>query len=123
MTYEKLTQEAEAYIFLGMHLEAWETLENLPAGERLCLEVLKLRLKICTALEKWEMGETIAGVIEPIHPAEVRESAGQFYLAQATVLCSIGLIDQAKQAVVALSKVWPEGRISVLNCTSLEKIW
>ena len=33
MNYDKLTQEAEANIFLGMHLEAWETLENLPAGE------------------------------------------------------------------------------------------
>jgi hypothetical protein len=69
---------AEGFFELGMHQEAWNTLEELPPIDRVEPLVLELRLRILTALEEFGLGESIASVLvsRAIEPARCRETVG-----------------------------------------------
>ncbi|MES2466371.1 MAG: hypothetical protein V4675_03630 [Verrucomicrobiota bacterium] len=114
---------AEGFVLLGMLVDAWDTLEELPASCRALPEALKVRLMICTRLDHWEMGKEIAGVIKPEHDYEVREAAGRFHLDHAIALCAAGNVPGARVALAALSLVWPEGEALALVSDALAAVW
>ena len=67
---------AEGFFELGMHNEAWNETEELPPIDRAEPLVLELRLRILTALSQWELGASIANVLEcsAVEPARCRET-------------------------------------------------
>ena len=48
-------EAAQGYLGLGMSMDAWNELENIEARHRHFSEVLKIRVEVCRALEKWEL--------------------------------------------------------------------
>ncbi|MES2469440.1 MAG: hypothetical protein V4675_19200 [Verrucomicrobiota bacterium] len=114
---------AEGFVLLGMLVDAWDTLEELPASCRALPEALKVRLMICTRLDHWEMGKEIAGVINPEHDYEVREAAGRFHLDHAIALCAAGNVPEARAALTRLAVAWPEGRALVMDSEGLKEVW
>ena len=116
-------EAAEGFALLGMDVDAWDTLEALPARCRTWPAVLRVRLQICTALDRWEMGAEIAKFITLVDPEPVREEAGRFHLAHAQMFCALGNAKAARSAVAELAAVWPEGRTLVVESDALEAIW
>jgi predicted Zn-dependent protease len=45
----------QGYLHLGMHSDAWNELENIPSEHRARPEVLKIRVDVCRAMQKWDM--------------------------------------------------------------------
>ena len=116
-------EAAEGFALLGMDVDAWDALEALPARCRTWPAVLRVRLRICTASNRWEMGAEIAKVITPAYTEPVREAAGRFHLAQAQMFCALGDTKAARSAVTELAAVWPEGRTLVVESDALDAIW
>jgi len=108
---------------LGMWPDAWDGIENLPSAERTRPAALAVRLVICTGLQRWEMGGEIVRLFSPGLPLDLREAAGRFYLSHAEYLCGVGDVQGAKDAVRALSFVWPEGRELALAASVLNLLW
>ncbi len=57
-------QEAEGTASLGLWVEAWDLLETLPPHVRVNEEALAVRLRICTGLQRGEMGRVICRLID-----------------------------------------------------------
>jgi hypothetical protein len=53
LNFERRIRAAEGYVELGMFLDANSELEEIEADRRQDVEVLELRLRIYSALEKW----------------------------------------------------------------------
>ena len=123
MTPPQLIDEADGLASLVLYEEAWEVLESLPASERVRPALLLVRLKVCTALEKWELGMELVRLIGPENEYAHRQPAGRFHLARACDLCGAGEVEGARAAVAALSTVWPEGRLLVLVEIRLAALW
>ena len=66
----KHLRAAVGYLELGMAIEAWDELESIEAEHRSFGEVLKIRIKICRALEKWEIMAEIAQFLAKNEPDE-----------------------------------------------------
>lgn len=115
MNHLKLINEADGLSSLGLHQDAWAVLNTLPLLIQLRPEAQRVRLVICTGLEKWEIGREIAKHASPDSPPAFKEAAGRFYLAHGKVLCAAGDVEGARLAVTALAWVWPEGRQWVLH--------
>jgi hypothetical protein len=108
-----------------MFSDAWEVLESLPHDDvaRLLPEVIAARLRACTGLSKWNMGRELcrfAGV--DLKPG-LREAIGRFYLAYAEYLAVGGDMDTAKSYLQEMARVWPEGRVLVLETKALRELW
>jgi predicted Zn-dependent protease len=58
------------FLELGLPLDAWNELESIEAKHRSFAEVLKVRLEVCRALEKWEMMAEIAQFLAKGEPEE-----------------------------------------------------
>lgn len=61
-------QAAIGYLELGMHQDAWDALEEIPAEQRHLPEVLKIRLEIYRALKKYEGMATVAEHLTKVFP-------------------------------------------------------
>jgi predicted Zn-dependent protease len=61
---------ATGYLGLGMHMEAWNELEEIGPDKRALPEVLNVRIEVCRALEKWEMMAEIAQHLGKLEPDE-----------------------------------------------------
>jgi len=116
-------EAAEGFALLGMHSDAWDTLESLPALCRTLPAVLSVRLLICTGLERWELGVEIARKVLPTHSLPLRAAAGRFHLEHAHVLSRSGNHATARASIAELAKVWPEGRRFVIESDTLAGIW
>ena len=116
--------EAEGYAELGMFMEAWECLEDFPAVQRSHPEALRVRLQCCTGLERWELGEDLARIVgEFSNPLRFREVAGRFHLAHARHLAEAGKTTEAKEQVRIMARSWPEGRLTVLDDSTLGELF
>ena len=51
----KRLEAAQGYLGLGMAMDAWNELESIDARHRHVAEVLKVRVEVCRAFEKWEL--------------------------------------------------------------------
>lgn len=116
-------ERAEGYIDLGMHEDAWNCLEELPAIDRVMPEVINLRLRICLALERWEMGASLANVLATSVSGDHRRNTAQFYHAYARHLCSTGMTVLAKEQVRLAVAAWEEIRREIVEDDKLEAIW
>lgn len=113
---DQLTR-AEGFFELGMFEEAWNATEDLPPIDRVEPLVLELRLRVCTALSQWELGEHIANVLvsSAIEPEKCREACARFYHARARFLCETGDNEGARLAMRAASDAWPDIRLELVD--------
>ncbi len=66
----KRLRAAVGYLELGMSLDAWNELESIEARHRSLAEVLKIRLEVCRAMEKWELMAKICQFLAKGEPDE-----------------------------------------------------
>ena len=64
----KRLNAAIGYLNLGMAGDAWNQLEEIEARHRGLLEVLRLRLEVCRALNSWELMAEIANHLHKTEP-------------------------------------------------------
>lgn len=69
---------AQGYLGLGMPMDAWNELEEVPAEFRSAREVLLMRVAVCQAMGKWEMMAEVCRFLakhEPDEPVHVLDLA------------------------------------------------
>jgi hypothetical protein len=69
--FETRLLAAEGYVELGMHLDANAELEEIDPGRRHESNVLALRVRTYSALEQWELLQTVAKVLAQREPDNV----------------------------------------------------
>ena len=60
----------------GDHDGAWLALEELPPIDKVTPEVVDLRLRICTNLGRWDLGDSLARVL----PSAVDDGDGSYLI-------------------------------------------
>jgi hypothetical protein len=118
-----LIREAEGYAELGLFLEAWEKLEDLPPDQRLLPGVIRVRLIVCEGLQKWSLGKELAALVDPPQPLSLREAAGNFLMAMSNHLCLTADRKAALEALRAAVDIWPEGRERAVQSAIMQQDW
>lgn len=117
MTPAHSLSRADSFAGLGMFERAWTELEELRPKARTDPQVLNLRLRIATALEKWSLGEVLVGVMES------GETVARFHHAYAL---SLSLARDGEASLVqirAAVKAWPGIRLAIVDDPELEALW
>ena len=105
-------EEATGYLDLGMCEDAWNVTEDLPPIDRVEPLVLELRLRILTAMEKWELGEGIANVLlsSAVEPQKCRKTVARFHHACARASWQSGDYDSARDQFRLAVDAWRDVR-------------
>jgi tetratricopeptide (TPR) repeat protein len=148
----KRLNAALGYLELGMAHEAWDELEEIEAKDRARPEVLKVRVEVCRALEKWELMAEVSRHLSKVEPDEslhvlnlaqamkqlegpesalaVYEFAvdrwpdfGHLRVAMAAELCALERVSEAKIILREAIKRNPDLREVVLDHPALEAVW
>jgi tetratricopeptide (TPR) repeat protein len=149
---ERTIRAATGYCELGMWQAAWDELEKLAPEERALPVVLRVRLGIFIALERWEAAVALAegmiarGEDSPVtwlHGAlairrhrsleearaflvradeTLRENA-TFHYTLATLDCQLGNMTSAKERLSRALELNPELRLMALEDEDLWPIW
>lgn len=116
---------AEGYHDLGMHEDAWNVLEELPPIDKTEPLVLELRLRILTAMNRWELGDHIANVLigSMIEPEKCRETVARFRHAHARALSLQGDREGSRKQIAAAVDAWPWIRADLVNDDDLASLW
>jgi len=61
---------AVGYLELGLSHDAWTELESIDSEHRSLTDVLKVRLEVCRALEKWELMAEVARFLAENEPRQ-----------------------------------------------------
>ena len=151
-TFKTRITAAEGYIELGMPLEANEELEQIDADQRSHTEVLALRVKIYSALKKWELMQTVAKRLALIDPENVQWTVSWAYATRradsieaariilvnaiermpdvailhsnlACYECLLGNLEEAKNRLKRAFEVEPRYRLTALEDEDLEAVW
>lgn len=112
------TRKAEGFITLGLHVDAWETLEDLPISAKNHQRVLELRLEILCHEKEWRkaviLGESIAAALP--HSAQAH-----YWLAVAR--CQSGDVTGAKEALKRAIELEPSLRARAIDELALSAVW
>lgn len=151
-TFKSRITAAEGYIELGMPLEANEELEQIDAAQRSHTEVLALRLKIYSALKKWELMQTVAKRLALIEPEKIQWTVSWAYATRraesieaarlilmdavermpevavfhynlACYECQLGNVEEAKSRLKRAFELEPRYRFKALDDEDLEAVW
>ena len=116
---------AEGYLELGMFEDAWAATEGLPPEERTAPLVLELRLRVLTAMEKWDLGEHLASLVtkSEVKPKKCRKTVARFRHAFARHLGESGETDRAKAQVKLAVETWNPIRAEIVEDDGLEGAW
>jgi hypothetical protein len=111
-------EKAEGFITLGLNLDAWETLEDLPSEAKNNQRVLELRLEILWYEKEWEkvsiLGESITAVLP-------RSAQARFWLAVARFQC--GDKEGARKALERAIELDSGLRLKALDEPLLDGVW
>ncbi|MCW1917044.1 hypothetical protein OJ996_25870 [Luteolibacter sp. GHJ8] len=107
-------KEAEGFAELGLWQDAWDTIDKLPADERMKPAALRLRLVICPYLEAWGPGAAVAKLLCGGDETD-RKTAGCYYRDLAKLYIAHGEIDSARVALRDCVEAWPEVRPELLD--------
>jgi tetratricopeptide (TPR) repeat protein len=145
-------QAAQGYLGLGMAMDAWNELEEIPAAKRAHPRVLKVRLEVSRALGQWELVAELARHLSKVEPddslhvlnlgqamrqLEGPESALAVYefaadrwpefahlrLAMAVELCALNRVDDARRMLKLAVEKDPQLREVIIDHPGLEKVW
>jgi hypothetical protein len=70
----KRLNAVQGYLHLGMRMDAWNELEDIPAQQRARPEVLKIRVDVCRAMQKWAIVAEVTRHLAEIEPEDARPS-------------------------------------------------
>lgn len=110
--------KAEAFLFLGMAVEAWETLEDLPTEAKNHPRVLELRLECLVVLKEWQK-TVILG--EGLVAALPRSALIRFWLACS--LAQTGRLEEAREHAKEAARLDPDLRARMLDAEALAGLW
>lgn len=112
------TDKAEGFLVLGMAVDAWESLEDLPTESKNHPRVLELRLECLGVLKEWQktviLGEGLVAVLP--NSALVR-----FWLACG--LAQTGRIEEAREHAKEAARLNPDLRARMLVAEALADLW
>lgn len=112
------TDKAEGFIALGLPLDAWETLEDLPSEAKNHPRVLELRLEILCHEKEWRkaviLGESITAVLP-------QSAQAHFWLAVAR--CQSGDVEGAKESLKRAVELDSSLRLKALDEPLLQGVW
>lgn len=110
--------KAEAFLFLGMAVEAWETLEDLPTEAKNHPRVLELRLECLVVLKEWQktviLGEGLAAALP-------KSALIRFWLACG--LAQTGRLEEAREHAKEAARLNPDLRARMLDAEALAGLW
>jgi tetratricopeptide (TPR) repeat protein len=101
-----------------MGLEAWETLEDLPAESKNNQRVLELRLECLCHEKEWQKASILGESITATLP---QSALARFWLAVAR--CQLGDVELARDALGRAIELDSSLRERVINEPLLEAIW
>ena len=115
---EQTVEKAEGFTTLGLNLDAWETLEDLPSEAKHHPRVLELRLEILCHEKEWQKAEILG---ESIIAALPRSALARYYLAVAR--CQSGDMAGAKEALKSAIELDETLRARALDEPGLLAVW
>ena len=113
---------AQGYLDLGMHEDAWAATEDLPPEARTQPAVLELRLRILTSMEKWDLADELARVLWSSDMESHRTTVARFHHAHARALCAEGKVREARRAVRLAVEAWEPVRAEIVEDDGLEAV-
>lgn len=111
-------EKAEGFLTLGMGLDAWETLEDLPAESKNDQRVLELRLECLCRESSWEKAIMLS---ESCTAALPKSAMALFWLAVAR--CQLGDVNEARKVLGRAVQLDPSLRVRLISEPLLEAIW
>ncbi|MCW1912934.1 hypothetical protein OJ996_05080 [Luteolibacter sp. GHJ8] len=107
-------KEAEGLAELGLHAEAWDTLDSLPAVERVMPSALRVRIDCRSHVNAWRDCMEIAKFLR--HGADLnRLAAANFYLELARFCVEHDELAAAKEAVRDFVDTLPDAPRELMN--------
>ena len=103
---------------LGMFVDAWNALDELPADQRNFPQVFGFRVKILVALKKLEAARIVAEGM-----AEKFPEASESWQSLALVFLAEGDKKMSKAALRKSFELSPSSRLVVLEDASFDEIW
>jgi len=116
------SRHAEHLADLRRYEEAWAAVDALPPEQRTTPAALRVRLRCCCGLTRWDLGEEIASVLEA-GDAESRVVAAAFYHALAIAQLQDGDRDDARESAKKAIAAWGVARLAILEDRRLEGLW
>ena len=111
-------EKAEGFVTLGMGLEAWETLEDLPTDAKNIPRVLELRLESLVCLRSWEKAEILGDSLAGLMPESI-----PVWLSLARIRGQLGKRSEALEAVARVTALDASKRLMMLDDPLLAAVW
>jgi thioredoxin-like negative regulator of GroEL len=111
-------EKAEGFLALGLGLDAWESLEDLPTEAKKNHRVLELRLEILCHEKEWEKASILGESITAVFP---RSAQARFCLAVARF--QTGDVELARDALGRGIELDSGLRLKALDEPLLNGVW
>ncbi len=111
-------EKAEGFITLGLNVDAWETLEDLPSESKNNQRVLELRLEILCHEKEWEKASILGESVTAVLP---QSAQGHFWLAAARF--QFGDKEGARKALERAIELDSGLRLKALDEPLLDGVW
>ncbi len=111
-------EKTEGFLVLGMGVEAWETLEDLPTESKNHPEVLALRVAVLVHEREWQKVVFLAEGVLAAFPA----LAG-VWLDMGRAMAQLGDLDAAKEALRRAFALDEELRLEAVKDERLSAVW
>lgn len=104
------TDKAEGFLVLGMAVDAWESLEDLPTESKNHPRVLELRLECLVCLQDWQKAEILGDSLAAILPGSV-----SVWWSLARVRTQLGRREAALEAIGRVVALDASKRLEMLD--------
>lgn len=116
-TIRAAIEKAEGFVTLGMGVEAWETLEDLPTEAKNHPRVLELRVESLICLREWEKAKILGDGIAAALPDSV-----SLWLSLARARAGLGRREAAREAMTRVRLLDPSRRLEMLDDPLLRRV-
>lgn len=106
--------EAEHYADHGRFKEAWVAVEEFNMEVRMSPRALRVCLRCCTGLARWDLGNEIAALLSEGGVPD-RETAAAFYHLLAVAHLQDGDLAEARAAAGRAVDAWKPARVELLE--------
>lgn len=111
-------KRAEGFLALGMPLEAWEALEDLPSEAKVLRRVLELRMECLVAVKSWDKAEILGESLAPRFP-----DSRALWLGLARAQCQLGKLDLARMSITMAARADLGRKLDLLDDPLLAAIY
>lgn len=106
--------EAEYHAEKRRFEDAWAAIDVCPSGMRVTPRALRIRLRCCGGLARWDTGGEIARLLVEGDPSD-RECASRFYHSLAVAHLQDGDLADARAAAGRAVDAWKPAQIEMLE--------